>query len=77
MATKQSQGFSSWTEVTVWVATNGWIYYHAPLDIHPRRVRALLIDQGGHTFVRVLPDRSGVDPFHADIGHLSRFRKGR
>lgn len=74
-SSKATHGFGSWAEVVQWVKERGSVYYHAPLDVRPVFVRALLVEHEGYTFVRVLPDRSDVSPFHADAGHLPRFRK--
>jgi hypothetical protein len=60
----------TWTEVIAWVELEGILYYKAPLDLMPRRVRTT---RRGNE-IRVCPlAGNDFDPFLADEGHLSRF----
>jgi hypothetical protein len=64
--------FSTWAEVLAYVAAGKQTWYHAPLDILPHMVRCEL--RRGKK-IRVFPWTRDVDPFTADSGHLSRFRR--
>jgi hypothetical protein len=63
--------FPTWTFLIAWVELEGTIYYQAPMDPMPRRVRASL---SGRYTIRVTPMHGdGFDPFIADETHQSRF----
>lgn len=66
------QPFATWADVIAHVARGGECWYHAPLDVLPHAVRTEL-RKGGK--VRVFPWTREADPFTADAGHLSRFRR--
>lgn len=62
--------FGTWVEVIAWVELEGVLYYKAPLDLMPRRIR---VERKGSA-VKVSPLSGGeFDAFLADEGHLSRF----
>ena len=61
---------ASWVEVIAWVELEGSIYYQAPLDVMPHRVR---VERKGSA-IKVTPLWGrDFDPFLADEGHLGRF----
>lgn len=61
---------TTWVEVIAWVELEGCIYYKAPLDLMPRRIRA---ERMGNE-IRVSPlFGKDFDSFMADEDHLSRF----
>lgn len=66
--------FQSWFAVLVHVDMGEPIYYHAPLDYHPVRVRA---ERRRGQKVRVFPPSRGADPFTTDADHLPRFKRHR
>ena len=73
MSEKTVEGFrklTSWVEVIAWVELEGSLYYQAPLDCMPRRVRAER--KGSEVKVSPLWGRD-FDAFLADEGHLGRF----
>jgi len=63
--------FESWEDLLMHVAAGLSIWYHAPLDVNPVRVRAEIRSR---MKVRVFPPSRDCDPFTADRGHLDRFR---
>lgn len=63
------RAFDSWAELLGHVARSGEVYYQAPLDRHPVRVKAAVRCNK----VRVTPPSRDADPFTADLGHLPRF----
>ena len=67
------EGFESWADLLNYVGTGQPLYYHATLDLRPVRIQAT-VQRGGQ--VRVYPPNSAeADPFMADSGHLSRFKR--
>ena len=64
--------FDSWTQLTDHVRAEYALYYHAPMDYRPARVSAVIRKDGK---LRVSPIYSDADPFTADQGHLSRFKR--
>lgn len=76
MANEGFDEFPSWTFLLAWVELEGVVYYHAPFDIGPKRVFAKLVGQGTERRIRVEPiSGTSFDPFKADEGHLSRFKR--
>lgn len=67
--------FSSWKELKDYVDDGKTVYYQAPLDRYPVRVRAHTTSHKRTAKIRVTPLSLDADPFTADSGHLSRFRK--
>jgi len=65
-------GFSSWDEVLAFAKRGGWLFYHAPLDLRPCSVHVVKVYKNGK--IRIDPG-AGADPFTADSGHLSRFKR--
>lgn len=72
------EAFNSWKEVLAAAHAGEPLYYHAPLDAHPVRVEV----EARARSLRVFPPGSRgrgkartSDPFTADKGHLSRFRR--
>ena len=66
-------GFASWAEVLAFIERGGWLWYHAPMDLRPCSVRVVKVYKNGK--IRIDPGAAGVDPFTADEGHLSRFKR--
>ena len=74
------QPFATWAEVLAHVGARQPIWYQAPLDYRPVRVRAVTLRRQRWTRlqpteVRVYPSSMDCDPFWADAGHLDRFRR--
>jgi hypothetical protein len=69
------ESFASWPDLLAHIESGAvrseGLWYHAPLDVLPYSVRVELRARGK---VRVFP-WSSADPFTADEGHLSRFRR--
>lgn len=68
---KGYKAFESWADVLTHVQSGQTVYYHAPMDLHPSAVQAVV--KGGN--IRVFPLSKSADPFTADNGHLDRFRR--
>jgi hypothetical protein len=66
------QTFESWAQLLDHVAAGYPLFYHAPMDINPAQVSAVLRRDGK---LRVTPIYASADPFTADAGHLDRFRR--
>jgi hypothetical protein len=68
--------FDSWSELIAWLELEGAVYYHAPLDYMPRRVRVDLKretrEDAPRVRVRPIAGRD-FDAFIAGEEHLSRF----
>lgn len=64
--------FHTWPEVLSHVAAGLPIYYHAPLDLRPRRITIARVYQNGK--IRVAKPTADCDAFTADAAHLDRFR---
>lgn len=63
-------GFESWDAVLWYVGNrDGRVWYHAPLDRHPRGIGVERLPGGK---LRCDPG-TDADPFTADAGHLDRF----
>ena len=82
--TDEYLSFATWRDVLVHVQASKPIFYQAPLDFRPVRVRVLLHrharrgTQGivlSATVLRVYPPTNDADPFFADARHLDRFRQ--
>lgn len=66
-------GFSSWKELLDFIKSGGWLFYHAPLDLRPTSVSVVKVYKNGN--IRIDPNTNDADPFTADPGHLSRFKR--
>lgn len=66
------QGFPTWNALVGAVGRGEAIWYQAPLDARPVRVRCEL---RARSKVRVFPPTRDADPFTADAGHLERFKR--
>jgi len=66
-------GFAQWSDLLAYVASNAPLFYHAPLDYAPTRIRPFKVYKNGK--VRIDPLSAGADCFTADPGHLGRFRR--
>lgn len=64
--------FDTWADVLAHVRAGLAVYYQAPMDYRPVKIRARAL--GNHK-IRVYPPSSDVDVFTADSGHLPRFRR--
>jgi hypothetical protein len=68
--------FDSMNELVAWIRLGGSLYYHAPLDLMPKRVRVEIRretpEHGAQIRIRPLVGKD-FDPFIADEGHLARF----
>ena len=64
--------FDTWQELLAFVSADYKLFYHAPMDYRPAVVSAVIRRDGK---LRVTPIYSDADPFTADAGHLSRFRR--
>jgi hypothetical protein len=64
--------FASWPALLEHIATGGAVYYHAPMDHAPVRVR---VEVRRGSKLRVFPPSRAADAFTADSGHLERFRQ--
>lgn len=69
-------GFATWADVLAYAKTGGALYYHAPLNVSPIRVRY----EARARTIRIFPPgctgrgkARTSDPFNADKGHLDRF----
>ncbi len=78
MSGPRFERFASWRDVLAYAATGAALYYHAPLDVAPVRVRY----EARPRTIRIFPPgRTGrgkartSDSFSADVSHLDRFRK--
>ena len=71
--------FASWQEVLSFARTGAPLFYWAPMNIAP--VRLYRFEVRPRTIRITPPDAHGrgrmrtADPFSADAGHLSRFRR--
>lgn len=79
-------GFSSWPDVLAYARTGGDLYYQAPLNYRPVRLRPgknqTLTYEVRARSIRIWPPGSigrgrsrTADPFTADAGHLDRFSR--
>lgn len=67
--------FDSWDSVLEYAKPGHILLYQAPMDPKPGHVRVLNVSNRKKT-IRLEPwPRRDADPFTADSGHLSRFRK--
>ena len=66
------ESFSSWNEVVAAAGAGEKLWYHAPMDILPHNVR---VETRRGNKLRVFPWSRDADPFTADAGHLSRFKR--
>lgn len=66
--------FSSWQDVIAHVRAGKEILYHAPMDWRPVIVRCH-VRPSEPDIVQVDPRTMDADPFGADSGHLTRFRR--
>lgn len=64
--------FTSWREVLIHVMAGKPVWYQAPLDYRPVRVRT---HPTAGNKLRVFPPAGDADPFVADAGHVDRFRR--
>lgn len=64
--------FSSWDQVLAHARAGLPLWYHAPMDLHARRIRIVRVFKNGK--IRIDPMSSDADNFTADAGHLDRFR---
>lgn len=64
--------FSSWSDVVAAARLGAPLWYHAPLDIAPRRIAVVRVFKNGK--IRIDPMSAVADKFTADAGHLDRFR---
>jgi hypothetical protein len=66
------ESFADWAQLTDHVRAGYRLFYQAPLDYRPVLVTAVIRKDGK---LRVTPPYSNADPFTADNGHLTRFRR--
>jgi esterase/lipase superfamily enzyme len=64
--------FDSWKFLLAWAEFGNELYYHAPLDLLPRRVSCKRMGDAIKVTPLVCTD---ADPFLADEGHMSRFKR--
>ena len=64
--------FETWAQLLDHVRAGYRLLYQAPLDFQPVTVTAVIRKDGK---LRVVAPFSDADPFTADAGHLSRFRR--
>lgn len=67
-----SESFATWEALLDHIAAEYPLAYQAPLDARPVVVTVARRKDGK---LRVTPPFSDADPFTADAGHLSRFRR--
>ena len=67
------ESFADWAQLIDHVRAGYRLWYHAPMDIAPVRVGAVV--RARDAKLRVTPIYSNADPFTADTDHLSRFRR--
>lgn len=65
-------GFRNWDEVLAAAARGTSLFYQAPMDPRPVRVKVRRV---GRASLRVDPSNPDVDPFVADRDHCDRFRQ--
>ncbi len=68
----QFKSFATWADVVTAAYQSVVLWYHAPLDTRPVRVRVVKIFKNGK--IRIDPMSRDADNFTADEGHLARFR---
>lgn len=62
--------FSSWLDVRHYCETHAWIYYHAPMDLHPVVAAVRRIFKNGKIKLDYHGNRFTIDP-----GHLPRLSR--
>lgn len=71
--------FETWPTLLAHVRACLPVYYQAPMDPRPVRVRVQFLGSrfltGEYKQIRVFPPSHDCDPFTADAGHLDRFRR--
>ena len=65
--------FGSWKEVLAAAERGDRLWYLAPMNTRPSSVMVVKIYKNGK--LRIDPLSNQADPFNADSGHLSRFRR--
>lgn len=65
--------FASWADVLSHVNAGHSVWYQAPLNTRPLRVRIARVFKNGK--LRIDPLSNQADNFTADAEHLDRFRK--
>jgi hypothetical protein len=65
--------FNTWEGLLLHIANGRALYYQAPLDHYPVRVRVVW-SRAGQVRCEPMFHRE-ADPFTADCSHLSRFRR--
>ena len=67
------EAFARWDGLLDHIRAGYELFYHAPMDYRPRRVSAVVRNDGQ---LRVYPHwSSDADPFTADAAHLARFKR--
>jgi hypothetical protein len=72
VAVNRFKAFATWADVVTAAHQSVVLFYHAPFDIDPKRVRVARVFKNGK--IRIAPSRV-ASGFTADAGHLNRFRK--
>lgn len=67
------QTFSTWSDVLAAARRGERLWYQAPLDARPSSI--LIVKVYKNDKIRIDPLSNQADPFTADAGHLSRFRR--
>ena len=63
--------YDNWNAVLSAARKHGYLYYHAPMDYQPHRVRVVRVFKNRK--IRLDPGWTEYDLFTADRGHLDRF----
>lgn len=63
--------YASWGDVLRAARKNEYLYYKAPFDSRPHRVRVVRVFKNGK--IRLDPETPDADKFTADRGHHLRF----
>lgn len=64
--------FQSWDQLLDHISASYALYYHAPMDVNPVCITAILRRDGR---LHISPTFAEADPFIADKAHLPRFRR--